>query len=699
MLLLLNLFGCKESKKNNPSKNSSIESSVQKNMDSNDETSSYIDGAIGDIGEIDSGFANVGNTSENSQISDGYYENLEDDLEIPEDDLEIPEEDLEIPEEDWEIPEEDWELPEIDLSEYESPIPMTGTKVEESNKVRKLKVETKNKVHKNFRSFGGNIFPALISDEGKEKSGMNEALFEIEKKRFVSAKPQVNRMLFNVDYMMTNNGDPIKDKEDWENGVYSLNNDKIDAVIEYIEMIGSYGGAIELNFGWKAANRIQDWYSLSDINPAGSAPANLKAYAKACGTLLEYLIEDRDYSQIKAVSFSNEIMAENQDFDVLGDKADYYFALVRFVSAELKSRKLHNKVEIWGFENNHHTTPIDLAEKCSTYLGTYTFHHYYHELSTFAEWFELGETLKGSYKLPAYLGECSVGIYELKDLEETFAGYSKWGWENNTTALFIALANSGVTGGSFWTYATPYWSDPLLIFAGEYDQETTEQLWQSPVNNKQINQGMRHKFYSVSMLSNYIKADSTVLQVYWEGEDIRFAAFELSDGNLTLVVEAKETGKQRNLEFEFDDEINKTFYKIEYKPETLTTTASAIVPRCVDTFKDVGDTLKDSVDGKYATYIYTTMKPIKQIDFGDAVAFECDKTGSLELPANLIDCEQSDEVIWSISKSTNESAKGSVDQNGKYTPDADAQSGDMIAVRASLKSDLMVYNVAVITIK
>ena len=93
------------------------------------------------------------------------------------------------------------------------------------------------------------------------------------------------------------------------------------------------------------------------------------------------------------------------------------------------------------------------------------------------------------------------------------------------------------------------------------------------------------------------------------------------------------------------------------------------------------------------------MKPIKQIDFGDAVAFECDKTGSLELSANLIDCKQSDEVIWSISKTTNESAKGSVDQNGKYTPDADAQSGDMIAVRASLKSDLMVYNVAVITIK
>ncbi len=50
------------------------------------------------------------------------------------------------------------------------------------------------------------------------------------------------------------------------------------AVYEYVEMVENYGGDILLDYGWKVDKRLESWFSLSDTNPSGSAPADLKSF-------------------------------------------------------------------------------------------------------------------------------------------------------------------------------------------------------------------------------------------------------------------------------------------------------------------------------------------------------------------------------------------------------------------------------------
>ncbi len=51
-------------------------------------------------------------------------------------------------------------------------------------------LKTDKVVHKDWLSTGGNIFPGLMSETGMEFTGMNWSLFEIERKRFTSAKAE-----------------------------------------------------------------------------------------------------------------------------------------------------------------------------------------------------------------------------------------------------------------------------------------------------------------------------------------------------------------------------------------------------------------------------------------------------------------------------------------------------------------------------
>ena len=89
--------------------------------------------------------------------------------------------------------------------------------------------------------------------------------------------------------------------------------------------------------------------------------------------------------------------------------------------------------------------------------------------------------------------------------------------------------------------------------------------------------------------------------------------------------------------------------------------------------------------------------PIKQVEL-DHVTAEISAGKTAQFTAKLVDCPKNEEIVWSISANVG-GHKGTVSQSGLYTAASDAVSGDMVAVRASLKSDPSVYTVAIIKIK
>ena len=601
---------------------------------------------------------------------------------------------------------------------YKSPIQQTGTPTGNSP-VRSINVKTAKTVFSNFLSFGANINSGILTKEGISKTGMNSVYFEIEKKRYMSAKPQISRFHFPVGNIVTNiETNPMR--EDWENnadyinyknGVYDFESDDMKACYEYLDILKACGGKVYINFGYTNATRIQSWFCLRDDAPNQSAPADTVLFVKACIATLEELVINRGYDNIIGVSFFNEPNSSNH-FEAIGSKTAYYSSIVKKTADALKKSKLNGKIQVFGAEVSNiridNRSFIDyLFENSLQYLNAFTAHNYFSSIAKPGEGvtepinydfnYKLGSFVQNFYKTPIYFGEFNTGSYdyneEITGTKVDKAEGGRWTWETSNAAYFISCANSGIGGAARWSYSGQYWPDPAGW--GSYENNY-HSLYLCPLSLDATENGVLDKYYEDSLLTNYVRAGSEVLMVDWTGEDTRVSAFKLPDGNYTVIVEVNDAKTDREIKLNFDKSVGKTFYRMSFSHD-VKNSGNATVQPCDKKFNNIGKSITDKVGSGYAYYVYTTCTPIKQVELNRVTA-EISAGDTTQFTSKLVDCPSSEEIVWTIS-STVGGHKGTISQSGFYTAAADAVAGDMIAIRASLKSDPTVYSVAIIKIK
>lgn len=426
---------------------------------------------------------------------------------------------------------------------------------------------------------------------------------------------------------------------------------------------------------------------------------------------LEELVIKRGYDNIIGVSFFNEPNSSNH-FETIGSKPAYYSSIVKKTAEALKKSKLNGKIQIFGAEVSNirinNRSFIDyLFDNSMEYLNAFTSHNYFSSIAKSDEGvtepvnydfnYKLGSFVRNFYKTTMYFGEFNTGNYDYNE-EKTGtkvdkAEGGKWTWETSNAAYFISCANSGIGGAARWSYSGQYWPDPAGW--GSYENNY-HSLYLCPLTLDATENGVLDKYYEDSLLTNYVKAGSEVLMVDWTGEDTRVAAFKLPDGNYTVIVEVNDASREREIKLNFDKSLGKTFYRMSFS-HNVKNTGNATVQPCDKKFENVGKTVTDTVGKEYAYYVYTTCTPIKQVELNRVTA-EISAGETAQFTASLIDCPAGEEIVWTISSEVG-GHKGTVSQSGLYTASADAVAGDMIAVRASLKSDPTVYSVAIIEIK
>lgn len=601
---------------------------------------------------------------------------------------------------------------------YKSPIQQIGTPIGDSP-VRNVNIKTSRTVFSNFLGFGANINTGILTKEGIGKTGMNSVYFEVEKKRYASAKPQFNRFHLPVGNIITNT-EPNPTREDWQNnadyinyknGVYDFNSDAMKANYEYLDILKACGGKVYINFGYTNETRIQSWFCLREDSPNQSAPADTVLFVKACIATLEELVIKRGYDNIIGVSFFNEPNSSNH-FEAIGSKPAYYASIVKKTADALKKSKLNGRIQIYGAEVSNirvdNRSFIDyLFDNSLKYLSAFTAHNYFSSIAKPADGvteavnynfnYKLGSFVKNYYNTTMYFGEFNTGNYDY-DEEKTgtkvnSAEGGKWTWETSNAAYFISCANSGIGGAARWSYTGQYWPDPAGW--GSYS-DNYHSLYLGPLSLDTVENGVLDKYYEDTLLTNYVKAGSNVLYVDWTGEDTRVAAFKLPDGNYTVIVEVNDANKDREIKLNFDKSLGKTLYRMSFS-HNVKNTGNATVQPCDKKFENAGKTITDTVGKEYAYYVYTTCTPIKQVELNRVTA-EISAGETAQFTASLVDCPSSEEIVWTISSNVG-GHKGTISPSGLYTAAADAVAGDMVAVRASLKSDSSVYSVAIIKIK
>ena len=585
---------------------------------------------------------------------------------------------------------------------YINPIASIGNAATGSE--RSINVDLSNTVFENYMGLGTNVFAATLSNEGKYYTGFNEVFFELEKKRINTLAPTTARFLFPIDWMITDT-EANPRRSDWKNnkdyinyinGVFDFENDKMYSVVKYLEALQEAGTEVELNFGWKVSSRITTWFSapvVSDKAIMAAAPRNIEAYASACAALLNYLINEKGFNNIRYLSFYNEPDGY-YEFTVDSNKIPYYATVIKQTSGKLASYGLKDKIEIWGAETGGYFDSVitkwvnGLNSIAQSQISGYSIHSYYgptyNPVIDYSYFFNIYSGIYGSLKKSGIQNK-RVMITEY--LPSTAAeGQEQWNYSD--ASQLIATANTGIRGIMNWDMFGGYATAP--INGGYFHSSNCWDIATSRSRSSQI----KSFFNEASVYCNYIGSNADVLKVDWNGEDIRTAAFRREDGEYTFVVEAND-GSERNLNLMFSEELGKTVYKYVYIPDEANPDANALIPSYTQAFANTGNIITDTIGEKYAVYVYTTSQPRTQLKL-ESVWNTCKVGSSVSLNAEIVD-GASDDIGYVITKCTGLSG-GTVSAEGVYTAAETAEKGDYVSVKVYLKNNPSVYTIAIIEI-
>lgn len=604
------------------------------------------------------------------------------------------------------------------MVEDTSAAPTTGQKAGvKTADIREISVDPDTVINEDFRGFGSNCFPAILSPEGMEKTGYNKVYNELNRKRLATIKPAVTRMWFQVDWMVTDT-EPNPEREDIENnldyakykfGIYDFDSEMMQAVYEYIDMLNEAGGEVEINFGWKTATRIKEWFNAPCDDFMVGAPRELNYFGNAAAALVKEL-NKRGYDNVTAIAFYNEPNLTG-DFEISTvDDRIYWSQLLYEVDKAMKAKGVRDLIEIWGPEVSSVDNSINREwfcyqlENTAPCIDQWTGHHYYRvdtsrysEKNGFNNYFNAFNTFKDYVEL-------TDGNFMVTEMygRVTNEIYSNWfDWNDSTTSYLIAASNTGVDGVLSWSFVGGYLPDPLgwVLSCSQHSP------WEMPCSEEAA-LTVNRVFYEQSLFTNYVPDGAKVLYTGWTGDDIRASSYLLPDGNITVLVENNGTfskavldegeGEEKQIRISIGDGKTRTFRRISYIAETQVLESNATVNSPDKEILAEGGVFTDTLGEQYSVHIYTTAPIIKQVKIQD-VAHHTKASGAVYVSAELVDCDESDTIVYSISEYTGAEA-GKIQKNGIYIAPESAKSGDMVAVRASLKSDPSIYAVAIIYI-
>ncbi|RKN39495.1 chitobiase/beta-hexosaminidase C-terminal domain-containing protein [Streptomyces hoynatensis] len=532
-------------------------------------------------------------------------------------------------------------------------VPAAPAQAAEQPEERSVTVDTGDVVQEDYLGVGVDVIPQSLM-AGTAAYGYTEADWQVDVERIQRLRPKVARLWFQIDWM-----EP-------EKGRYDFDSPQMRAVYRYLDAFRAAGTEIELNFGWKVGESVQDWFSIPGVSdPTISAPADLEAYGASASALLDELINRRGYDNVDYLTFYNEPNG-SWDFEAPGDEMAYYADMASAVDRRLTADGLRDEVRIWGPEETGAPEwTAYLEEHAPDVFDAYSFHLYGESYEAMAD--AIAERQATTGGKPLNMTEFGWTSGELSTWETGYANY------------IARSAEEGVRSHLVWQLNGVWTRDPDGDTNGSYN------LWDSNV----LGEEPRSAYYAVGPLMRYIPAHSEVLATHTEADDLRSAAFRDANGDYTVLVEAR-AGAERRLTVDFGGtDIGRPFHRIATALADVTPEPNALLPASSGTLP-AGDSFTDTVPADaYTVTVYTTAPPATQVALDEPSPYV---TGgeSTALSAELVD--GTGDLSWSVV-----AGGGSVSPEGVYTA-PEVTTERRVAVRAASATDPDAYAIARLTV-
>ncbi len=532
-------------------------------------------------------------------------------------------------------------------------------------------------LNEDYLSIGANVLPMALMPESIN-NGYNKAYWELEKRRIMLVRPNVVRMWFQPDWI-------FETREDYENCRFNYDTEKMQSVYAYLDAFREAGTEIEFNFGWKVSTNIQEWFSFPDLpTPSNSAPKELEPFARCCGEILNELINNRKYDNIKYLTFYNEpdygaAGIVDGDFVVIGhDRKEYWEQMALLCRAEIDKKGLEH-IKIWGAEESGND---ETQSEWMSYfddkdvLDMHTTHRYRTDANSNRDkYFKfIKECCKNK---PVIISECGQ-CYDI----------FQYNWNMSHVQHFCDFTNAGISGGLIWCLNSVDITDPC-----SFTMRNGIDMWDTPHFAGGI-ENVREVFYEWAMLCRYVpKHCKSVKTEVTTNERMRMAAIKTDSGDYTIVVEIDKAKIGRNIEVTLDMPINKKMYRHIYKRPSARNGNALLPPVSKELF--VEDKIVDEVSGDYMEIVYTTIPPVHQIVL-PTVELLLEPGQEYTLSAENVD--GFGEIAWSVAENIGDSFDfGLTGFNIKAKEDA--KKGDMCALKAYNIFNPEVYSIMIVKIK
>ena len=423
-----------------------------------------------------------------------------------------------------------------------------------SNSTRMVTVDTNTIITENYHGVGDNLWPSAYN------FGMNDAYQAVNEQRTNTIKSAYIRMSFYPHWMMDLSQTAEQQQYNWENGIYTWENEDFKGFVKNCEALRDAGSKIVLNFGGMVPVEVVSWYGIKNaaLSEGGkrAAPKNIDAYANAVVGAIRKLEELG--IEVEYLSFQNEV--NNGNFEAFGDKRIYWCEVLKRTSIALDKAGLRsialNKAgtrdgvyifatELVGWPDDIFV--IDFLEYAKEQLVD---KGYADGLVTHLYWWDYynyNDVVRLTKKLNDYFPEDKMFINEFNGKytnatteEHTFE------YKNDTIASIIAQTNAGLDGAANWFYYGQYIPHPSNVPLCDLGSN----LWRSPSRGlEQVGESYGTK----GLASRYIPKFSKVVKTETDSDDV-IAATYIKDDDCTILLSVDKADSARKLKVYIGEE-------------------------------------------------------------------------------------------------------------------------------------------------
>lgn len=518
---------------------------------------------------------------------------------------------------------------------------------------------------------------------------MTDAHLAVEFDRLNRLKPAFVRIPVFIDYFI-DDSDNANGEKNYKSGKFNFDTEQMKWLYKYFSAAKNAGSKIYLNFCGTIDRDIYNWFAVKNASKEMSiaAPKDIILYSDAVIAFLTECLK-RGYDNIETVAFYKNVNAEG--FACFGNKRKYYSKMIDLISEKL--RKLDKNIKAVtlslrgnAFDQGNFNDYI--GEKKEELLSTefYSSHHMIRYLNHFL-YRETGKKYK------------NMLVNEFAEGSETEGGRLKRSnkYWHSQAGQFIEQTKNGFKGSADGLMSGAVKEDGKLV------NNIEDVLFKIPSDTLD---GISPRFKEIGLIMNYVKmhsgsmasysSDSNIESRFGDETDARACGFVSPDGEVTILIESEYDLKDRTVYISLNDYKTRVFNKAQfaYMPNFPTLPAEeGKIPAVTEKILAQNGRLKITIPSNHTLTVLTTLPETKQLNL-EKCGFAVKPGEKAELKVAEILGTDEREVEWSI-----EAGEGNVDQNGVFTALKDSIPNSFCAVKAALKSDPSVYNIALINIR